>query len=98
MTWRVRSARGVGLAGTSTSRRRRRWATSGTTSPAKIWHTFGRLELPGLIEDYRQGLLPQIVPLTLLAHHLSRYPVPDWAHQQVYLHPYPKELMLRNHV
>jgi uncharacterized protein YbgA (DUF1722 family) len=55
-------------------------------------------ELLGLIEDYRQGLLPLIVPLTLLKHHLNRYPVPDWVHQQVYLHPYPKELMLRNHV
>jgi uncharacterized protein YbgA (DUF1722 family) len=55
-------------------------------------------ELLGLIEDYRQGLVPLIVPLTLLKHHLSRYPVPDWVHQQVYLHPYPKELMLRNHV
>jgi uncharacterized protein YbgA (DUF1722 family) len=32
-----------------------------------------------------------------LKHHLNRYPVPDWVHQQVYLHPYPKELMLRNH-
>jgi hypothetical protein len=39
-----------------------------------------------------------IVPLTLLKHHLGRYQVPDWVHQQVYLHPYPKELMLRNHV
>jgi hypothetical protein len=37
---------------------------------------------------------------------LNRYPVPEWVpvpsaawvHQQVYLHPYPKELMLRNHV
>jgi uncharacterized protein YbgA (DUF1722 family) len=56
------------------------------------------LELLGLIEDYRQGLLPLIVPLTLLKHHLNRYSVPDWVHQQVYLHPYPKELMLRNHV
>jgi uncharacterized protein YbgA (DUF1722 family)/uncharacterized protein YbbK (DUF523 family) len=55
-------------------------------------------ELLGLVEDYRQGLVPLIVPLTLLKHHLSRYPVPDWVHQQVYLHPYPKELMLRNHV
>ena len=55
-------------------------------------------ELLGLIEDYRQGLLPLIVPLTLLKHHLNRHPVPDWVHQQVYLHPYPKELMLRNHV
>jgi uncharacterized protein YbgA (DUF1722 family) len=55
-------------------------------------------ELLCLIEDYRQALVPLIVPLTLLKHHLSRYPVPDWVHQQVYLHPYPKELMLRNHV
>jgi uncharacterized protein YbgA (DUF1722 family) len=38
-------------------------------------------ELLGLIEDYRQGLVPLIVPLTLLKHHLSRYPVPDWVHQ-----------------
>ena len=35
--------------------------------------------------------------VTLLKHHLNRHPVPDWVHQQVYLHPYPKELMLRNH-
>jgi uncharacterized protein YbgA (DUF1722 family) len=58
----------------------------------------GKQELLGLIGDYRQGLLPLIVPLTLLKHHLNRYPVPEWVHQQVYLHPYPKELMLRNHV
>jgi uncharacterized protein YbgA (DUF1722 family) len=55
-------------------------------------------ELLGLIEDYRQGLVPPIVPLTLLKHHLNRHPVPEWVHQQVYLNPYPKELMLRNHV
>jgi uncharacterized protein YbgA (DUF1722 family)/uncharacterized protein YbbK (DUF523 family) len=55
-------------------------------------------ELLGLIEDYRHGLVPLIVPLTLLKHHLNRHPVPDWVDQQVYLHPYPKELMLRNHV
>jgi len=55
-------------------------------------------ELLGLIEDYRNELVPLIVPLTLLQHHLRRYPVPEWVHQQVYLHPYPKELMLRNHV
>ena len=73
------------------------------TSPAKTTPTggrctFGRLELLGLIEETRQGMVPQIVPLTLLKHHLNRHPVPDWVHQQVYLHPYPKELMLRNHV
>jgi len=53
-------------------------------------------ELLGLIEDYRQELVPLIVPMTLLQHHLQRHPVPDWVHQQVYLTPYPKELMLRN--
>ena len=55
-------------------------------------------ELLELIEDYRLGLLPLIVPLTLLKHHLGRYPVADWLQQQVYLNPYPKELMLGNHV
>ncbi len=64
------------------------------------------MELLGLIEDYRQELVPLIVPLTLLKHHLNRYPVPDWVpvpsaawvHLLVYLHPYPKESMLWNHV
>ncbi len=57
-----------------------------------------KAELLGLIEDYRQGLVPLVVPLTLLKHHLNRHLVPEWVHQQVYLNPYPKELMLRNHV
>jgi uncharacterized protein YbgA (DUF1722 family)/uncharacterized protein YbbK (DUF523 family) len=57
-----------------------------------------KAELLGLIEDYRREFVPLIVPLTLLKHHLRRHPVPDWVHQQVYLSPYPKELMLRNHV
>ncbi|MFC2036429.1 hypothetical protein ACFLYD_00455 [Chloroflexota bacterium] len=29
---------------------------------------------------------------------MNRYPMPKWVYQQAYLHPYPKELMLRNHV
>lgn len=57
-----------------------------------------KAELLGLISDYHDGLAPLIVPLTLLRHHLGRHPVPEWVHQQVYLNPYPKELMLRNHV
>jgi uncharacterized protein YbgA (DUF1722 family) len=40
----------------------------------------------------------QRMPLTLFKQHLNRHPVPDWLHQQVYLHPYPKELMLQNHM
>jgi hypothetical protein len=34
----------------------------------------------------------------LLKHHLNLHRVPNWVHQQVYLHPYPKELMIvRSH-
>lgn len=51
-----------------------------------------KAELLGLISDYKQGFVP-----LLLRHHLNRHPVADWVHQQVYLRPYPKELMLRNH-
>jgi uncharacterized protein YbgA (DUF1722 family) len=40
----------------------------------------------------------QIEPLTHLKYHLELYSVPDWVHQQVYLNPSPKELMLRNQV
>ncbi len=56
-----------------------------------------KAELIASIEDYRQGLVPLIVPLTLLAHHLRRHPVP-WVQEQTYLNPYPAELMLRNQV
>jgi uncharacterized protein YbgA (DUF1722 family)/uncharacterized protein YbbK (DUF523 family) len=55
-------------------------------------------ELLHLMDQYRNGLLPLVVPVTLLRHHLNRHPVPDWVHKQVYLNPYPMELMLRNHV
>jgi uncharacterized protein YbgA (DUF1722 family)/uncharacterized protein YbbK (DUF523 family) len=57
-----------------------------------------KAELLAYIEDYRNGLVPLIVPLTLLNHHLKRHAVPEWVQQQVYLNPYPKELLLRNHV
>jgi len=50
-----------------------------------------------LLDGYRNELVPLIVPLTLLQHHLRPYPVPEWVHPQVYLNPYPKELMLRDH-
>jgi uncharacterized protein YbgA (DUF1722 family) len=56
-----------------------------------------KTELLNLIEDYRQELVPLIVPLTLLKHHLNRHPVADWVHQQVYLRPYARELMLQLH-
>jgi len=48
------------------------------------------------IEDYRRGLLPLIVPLTLLAYEIRRHGV-DYLAGQLYFDPHPKELMLRNH-
>jgi len=56
-----------------------------------------KAELVTCIEDYRQELVPLVVPLTLLKHHFRRCPTP-WVDEQIYLQPYPAELMLRNHV
>ncbi len=54
-------------------------------------------EIIELIESYRQGLVPLIVPLTLLNHFVRKYDQP-YLKQQVYLQPHPKELKLLNHV
>jgi uncharacterized protein YbgA (DUF1722 family) len=63
----------------------------------KSLDTHDRAEVVTSIEEYRQGLVPLVVPLTLLKHHFRRHPVP-WVCEQTYLQPYPAELMLRNHV
>jgi uncharacterized protein YbgA (DUF1722 family)/uncharacterized protein YbbK (DUF523 family) len=54
-------------------------------------------ELLGLIEDYRNGLVPLVVPLTLIRHYVAAFDV-AYLQGQHYLQPHPKELMLRNHV
>jgi uncharacterized protein YbgA (DUF1722 family)/uncharacterized protein YbbK (DUF523 family) len=56
-----------------------------------------RRELGDLVEDYRRGLVPLVVPLTLVAHHVRRLDV-GYLRGQTYLNPHPRELMLRNHV
>ncbi len=56
-----------------------------------------RRELADVIEDYRRHLVPLVVPLTLLRHHIERHRI-AYAQGQTYLSPHPKELMLRNHV
>jgi uncharacterized protein YbgA (DUF1722 family)/uncharacterized protein YbbK (DUF523 family) len=56
-----------------------------------------RGELAELIEDYRRGLVPLIVPITLIRHHVRRQDV-AWLRDQLYLEPHPRELLLRNHV
>ena len=54
-------------------------------------------ELLGLIEDYRNGLVPLVVPLTLIRHHVERCDIASLRDQH-YLAPHPVELMLRNRV
>lgn len=56
-----------------------------------------KAELHAAIEDYHRGLVPLLVPLTLLRHHVRVHGI-EWLAEQSYLEPHPKELMLRNHV
>jgi uncharacterized protein YbgA (DUF1722 family)/uncharacterized protein YbbK (DUF523 family) len=63
----------------------------------KMLDSASRGELADLIHDYRKGLVPLVVPLTLVGHHVRCQDV-DYLKGQVFLEPHPKELMLRNHV
>ena len=54
-------------------------------------------ELHALVEEYGRGLVPLVVPLTMLRHYVRQLGV-EYLAGQVYLEPHPKELMLRNHV
>ncbi|CAO97365.1 YbgA family protein [Erwinia tasmaniensis] len=53
-----------------------------------------RQELAGVIDDYRQGLLPLLAPITLLKHYMTEFPHP-WLAGQRYFAPYPEALRLR---
>ena len=52
-------------------------------------------ELTTNIKQYREGLLPLIVPITLLRHHFRRYPN-NYISNSYYMQPHPAELMLLN--
>jgi len=56
-----------------------------------------RAELLAELEDFRRGLVPLLVPLTLVRHYVRKFEV-AYIQGQVYLNPHPKELLLRNHV
>ncbi len=53
-------------------------------------------ELLERFNQYREGYIPLIVPLTLIKHYVRKYDQP-YLRQQVYLNPHPIELKLRNH-
>ncbi len=56
-----------------------------------------KAELCELIERYRQGEVPLIVPLTLLKHHFRKNPDP-YIEDSYYMSPYPAELRLINEI
>lgn len=53
-------------------------------------------ELLEIIGHYHAGLLPLIVPVTLINHYVRKYRQP-YLQTQYYLNPHPLELQLRNH-
>ena len=54
-----------------------------------------RQRLKDLIEQYRLGTVPLVVPLTMLRHHFANNPN-AYIDNQVFMAPYPDELKLRN--
>ncbi|MBV5338887.1 MAG: DUF523 and DUF1722 domain-containing protein [Deltaproteobacteria bacterium] len=56
-----------------------------------------KVELLEVIGQYHDGMLPLIVPITLLKHYINKYDQ-QYLKGQVYLAPHPAQLMLRNHV
>ncbi len=55
-----------------------------------------RAQLHAAIEDYHAGLLPLVVPITLLRFQIQKHAI-EYLLGQLYFDPHPKELMLRNH-
>ena len=62
----------------------------------KVEDEEGRVEMQEAIADYRAGLVPLVVPVTLIRH-LARRHDQRILLESSYLNPHPKELMLRNH-
>jgi uncharacterized protein YbgA (DUF1722 family)/uncharacterized protein YbbK (DUF523 family) len=56
-----------------------------------------RRELSGMIEEYRKGEVPLIVPVTMLKHYVRQFGN-DYLRGQLYLNPHPKELTLRSQI
>jgi uncharacterized protein YbgA (DUF1722 family)/uncharacterized protein YbbK (DUF523 family) len=54
-------------------------------------------DVAAAIVDYQRGLTPLVVPLRLIEHYARLHEV-RYLCNQIYLNPYPHELMLRNHV
>ena len=56
-----------------------------------------RRALADVIDEYRTGAVPLVVPIRFLRHHFRRAP-DRYVEMRHYLEPYPDELGLRNHL
>lgn len=56
-----------------------------------------RAALAAQVADYQKGLVPLVVPVTMIRHYVDQLGI-EYLAGQVYLEPHPKELMLRNRV
>jgi uncharacterized protein YbgA (DUF1722 family)/uncharacterized protein YbbK (DUF523 family) len=63
----------------------------------KLVDAYSKRELLESIDEYRRGLVPLVVPLTLIRHYVRLHGVAYLA-GQTYLEAHPRELMLRNRV
>jgi len=63
----------------------------------KLLNKVEKEDILAAIEDYRNEILPLIVPVTIIRHQVKKYNI-EYLRDQVYLNPHPKELMLLNHV
>lgn len=56
-------------------------------------------ELSDCIDHYRRGIVPLVVPITLLKHHFNHHgDTLKYAREQAYFNPHPYELGLRNSI
>lgn len=72
-----------------------------------LYHLFGyfkraispaeKQEFVRLLEQYRKKMIPMVVPITMLRHYLQKYPQ-EWLQDQVFMDPFPEELLLRSHL
>ncbi len=56
-----------------------------------------RAEVRGVLEEYERGLVPLVVPITLIRHYARLLDI-EYLAEQTYLEPHPREMMLRNRV
>jgi uncharacterized protein YbgA (DUF1722 family)/uncharacterized protein YbbK (DUF523 family) len=56
-----------------------------------------RAQIAAAVEDYRRGLIPLVVPVTLMRFQIQKHSI-AYLQGQLYFDPHPKELMLRNRV